>query len=69
MRIVSASGELIDQGDRDLVLRRYLARHRGCKIWWGDHFRVMKRRRDPETLMHKCKQKYCKWSGEQLHTN
>lgn len=33
----------------------FCKRHRRCSIHWGDHYRAMKRRRDPESLVLKCK--------------
>lgn len=41
---------------------RFYKEHKGHRIWWGDWYRVMKRRRDPKSLVHKCKQ-----CGTQLH--
>jgi len=65
-QIQSADGTIRKEGGEE-VLRAYHSYHRSCRVWWGDHFRVMKRRSDPQTLMLKCKNRDCERHGETLH--
>jgi len=53
-RIIDAEGNTIQEAETSLWLV-FMNLHRRHRVHWGDHYRVMKRRRDPESLVLKCK--------------
>ncbi len=53
-QIINSRGQVMNRGPD--LFSTFCKQHRRCTIWWGDHYRVMKRRRDPESLILKCKQ-------------
>lgn len=62
--IKSADGTILEEGNSGYdMFKRFYTLHDGHRVWWGDHYRVMKRRRDPESLVLKCKD-----CGHSLHS-
>lgn len=64
--IVSADGELIYAKQDESLIGFFMARSKaqGGKVTWGDHYRVMKRRKDAREVVAKCSK-----TGEVLITN
>lgn len=64
LTIRDAQGGLVREG---ATIAQYMGRHRTCRVRWGHHYRIMKRRTQPETLIHFCVSPDCELTGEQLH--
>ena len=64
--IRSAEGDIVFEDLPQKTLQEFHRRHSQCRIVWGHHYRVMKRRTDPPEVVHECRQKECPRKGEVL---
>ena len=55
--IRNSIGQVTSQGSD--LFGTFCEQHHRCKVYWGDHYRVMKRRRDPTSLVLKCNKHRC----------
>lgn len=69
-RIIAADGTIICEselkgGRFDSLIPKFVQRckNAGGKAIWGQHYRALKRRSDPPSLVLKCKR-----TGEELHS-